>query len=94
MATDKRKKKSTAPAKPKADKTAKPAPAPTTQPWETAYERGNYAAARRLAKLGGQGPTAASAQEMLDKISVDKIPLIVFGLCFVLISVIAALGLH
>ena len=62
-------------------------------PWELAYERGNYAAARRLAKQAVQGEHAQSAQAVLDKISVDKAPLIVFAVCLALISTIAYLGL-
>lgn len=72
-------------------KIAAPAPLP---PWEQAYERGNYAAARKLAKQAVQGEHAASAQAVLDKISVDKIPLIVFALCLLLISSIAFFGLN
>ena len=84
--------KDSAPAK--ANKKSKQKLAPEPLPaWEQAYERGNYAAARTMARQALQGEHAQSAQAVLDKISVDKIPLIVFAVCLLLISSIAFWGL-
>jgi len=62
-------------------------------PFEQAYEAGNYAAAHRLAGAALEGEHAKRASEVLGRISVDKVPLMVFAGCLVFISIIAALGL-
>ena len=87
-------KKTSSPQAGKKDKKSAKVTAPAALPaWEQAYERGNYAAARRLAKQAVQGENTQSAQAVLNKISVDKIPLIVFAICLILISSIALIGL-
>ncbi len=62
-------------------------------PFEQAYEAGNFAAAHRLAGAALEGEHAKRANEVLGRISVDKVPLLVFAGCLVFISIIAALGL-
>ncbi|MFH1812043.1 MAG: hypothetical protein ABIJ09_25110 [Pseudomonadota bacterium] len=62
-------------------------------PFELEFERGNYAGARHLALGAVAGADGARARDILDRIRVDKIPLLVFAGCLALIALIAGLGL-
>jgi hypothetical protein len=62
-------------------------------PFELALERGDYAAARRLARAALDGDDGARARAVLDRVKVDSFPLLVFGACLILISTVAYCGL-
>ena len=79
--------------KPADDKKAAPSGDVEFLPFEQAFEDGNYAMARSLSLKALGGDQAKRAQAVLDSIRVDRIPLLVFAACLLLISIFALLGL-
>lgn len=77
-----------------AGKKAEAATGQAALPFELAYEQGNYAGARRLARAALEGPDAARAREVLERIGVSRIPLLVFAGSLLLFTLVALLGLH
>ena len=63
-------------------------------PFEQALDRGDYASANRLASAALEGDDGKRARAVLDRVKIDRFPLLVFAACLLLFSTVAYCGLH